>query len=287
MLKYVLILSVLWLALLLALSYCRILLRKFIEPFQQAIRQDLNGVRYPVSYWTERGGRQYQEDRHDALRGPGSDDCSLYGVFDGHGGHRASQYCYENMLRSIVAHSMFVTNPTEALISTYHRYHTMPCHPPPLDVTKQNQIILLYITFSLYIYMTNRIDNEFISLSKKCHFSDGTTAVVAVITDGRVLVANAGDSRGILVQRGGRAYAMSIDHKPSRSLHSHTYIYIYTHSHLYIYIYTTMFPHPPYPPTPCTPHVERMRNSAFVSSAERSSSGADGVSRVFWQYHVR
>ena len=46
--------------------------------------------------------------------------------------------------------------------------------------------------------------------------NDGTTAVVAAIQNQRIYVANAGDSRGIIAQRGGRSKAMSIDHKPNR-----------------------------------------------------------------------
>ena len=49
-------------------------------------------------------------------------------------------------------------------------------------------------------------------------YTDGTTAVVAVIHEGRVFVANAGDSRSIIVQKGGRVRVMSIDHKPNRYL---------------------------------------------------------------------
>lgn len=47
-----------------------------VDPF-------INDVHYPVSYWTEKGGRPYQEDRHQELKGKGSDDSSIYGVFDG------------------------------------------------------------------------------------------------------------------------------------------------------------------------------------------------------------
>ena len=43
----------------------------------------LNGVHYAVSYWTEKGGRPYQEDRFNAIKGTGSEDSSLYAVFDG------------------------------------------------------------------------------------------------------------------------------------------------------------------------------------------------------------
>ena len=43
----------------------------------------LNGVYYAVSYWTEKGGIPYQEDRFNAIKGTGSEDSSLYAVFDG------------------------------------------------------------------------------------------------------------------------------------------------------------------------------------------------------------
>jgi hypothetical protein len=49
---------------------------KVVDPF-------INGVHYPVSYWTDKGGRPYQEDRHQEIKGLGSHDSSLYAVFDG------------------------------------------------------------------------------------------------------------------------------------------------------------------------------------------------------------
>ena len=47
-----------------------------VDPF-------VNGVHYGVSYWSEKGGRPYQEDRYQQIKGIGEDDSSLYGVFDG------------------------------------------------------------------------------------------------------------------------------------------------------------------------------------------------------------
>ena len=40
----------------------------------------VNDVYFPVSYWTEKGGRPYQEDRHSELKGIGCKDSSLYGT---------------------------------------------------------------------------------------------------------------------------------------------------------------------------------------------------------------
>jgi len=46
----------------------------------------------------------------------------------------------------------------------------------------------------------------------------GATAVVAVVGHGSVVVANAGDSRAVLCRAKGRAYDLSVDHKPEDPL---------------------------------------------------------------------
>ena len=72
----------------------------------------LNDVQYACTYWSERGGRPYQEDRYDiqnansfssssSSSSKSLNDCnsSMYAVYDGHGGSHASQYCKKNMLQ--------------------------------------------------------------------------------------------------------------------------------------------------------------------------------------------
>lgn len=81
----------------------------------------VNGVKYPVSYWTERGGRPYQEDRHEEMKGSGAVDSSLYGVFDGHGGYRAAQYCKEYLLKCIASDAEFEGNPAKALFRAFFK----------------------------------------------------------------------------------------------------------------------------------------------------------------------
>ena len=39
---------------------------------------------------------------------------------------------------------------------------------------------------------------------------------MALIHDHKIFVANAGDSRGIIVQRAGKVKIMSVDHRPNR-----------------------------------------------------------------------
>ena len=68
----------------------------------------------------------------------------------------------------------------------------------------------------MYVLSLCRTDAEFSSIARQRVLSDGTTAVTAVIKDGCVYVANAGDSRAIVVQSGGLSKHLSVDHKPNR-----------------------------------------------------------------------
>lgn len=62
-----------------------------------------------------------QEDRFHVHRGHGADDSSLYGVYDGHGGTNASQYCKDHLINTILSDDMFESNPLEALKKSFHR----------------------------------------------------------------------------------------------------------------------------------------------------------------------
>ena len=68
----------------------------------------------------------------------------------------------------------------------------------------------------MYVIFLCRTDAEFSSIARQRVLSDGTTAVTAVIKDGCIYVANAGDSRAIVVQSGGLSKHLSVDHKPNR-----------------------------------------------------------------------
>eukprot|EP01031_Cornospumella_fuschlensis_P040911 gene40911-49901_t len=146
-----------------------------VQPF-------LNGVTYAVSYWSERGGRQYQEDRFNSMKAPiGTNEASLYGVFDGHGGEKAAEYCRQHLLAAIAADGNWQSNPALAATRAFFK-----------------------------------VDADFSKIAKAQTLTDGTTAVVAVIVNKKLYIANAGDSRAVLVQRGGKARAMSDDHRPER-----------------------------------------------------------------------
>ena len=163
--------------------YNKIVDAKEIMAMAEEIVVDLhhNGVVYPVSYWSDTGKRNYQEDAHQERQGKGVMDSSLYGVFDGHGGYRASQFCRDFLLNYVIDDESFVHDPALALRRSFFR-----------------------------------ADAEFSAMAKLRYLSDGTTSLVACVHNRRLYVANAGDCRAVLISSQWGATAMSVDHKPDR-----------------------------------------------------------------------
>ena len=99
---------------------------------------------------------------------------------------------------------MFESNPTEALKKAFHKF------------VFYSFLSLFFIRLFVCFGYCDRVDRDFVSHCKRNGTTDGTTAIVALIQNRNIYVANAGDSRGMIVQRGGRVVPLSIDHKPSR-----------------------------------------------------------------------
>ena len=110
-----------------------------------------NGVHAPCSYWTEKGGRPYQEDRF-CMRGDTTRvKCSIYAVFDGHGGSMASQYCKENVMARIMNQPLLDENPVKAM---------------------ETAIL--------------EVDREFSDKARKQNLTDGSTVLVALIHNAKI-----------------------------------------------------------------------------------------------------
>jgi protein phosphatase 1L len=108
---------------------------------------------------------------------------TLFGVFDGHAGAAAAEFCAALVSTVLTSDPAWPSRPAEALTNTFLA-----------------------------------LDARFLELARaqRPPLDDGTTACVAVTLGPRVYVANAGDSRALLVQRSGRALPLSDDHKPNR-----------------------------------------------------------------------
>jgi len=173
-------------------------------------RRDLrpNNIHINVSHWSDFGGRNYMEDRYaiedmgavqvevspTPMKSPNKNEDGIevpyrhrqnrrlkmpltwLGIFDGHGGDKASQFCSDWM-------SSYVRNEES--------------YPFDLGYAMKNAF-------------TN-IDDDFVATGQP----DGSTACAATLVGGRRIVcANAGDSRAIVVRRDGTVVRLSRDHKP-------------------------------------------------------------------------
>jgi len=128
---------------------------------------------------SQKGRRRYMEDTFRAMPMVGDDTrCGFYGVFDGHGGRKAADFTAEYL-------SEFAARSLDSL----------------------DDVGMLFRDAFL------AADKKFCEEAEREGLGDGTTAVVAYLKDGKMWVANVGDSRAV-VSRGGVATALTIDHRP-------------------------------------------------------------------------
>lgn len=103
----------------------------------------------------------------------------FYGLFDGHAGGRCSNYVAGSLPNVLAEDASFFTNLPQALKRSFHT--------------------------------TNE---QFLKVAEKMKYHDGSTGITAVVRDSKVLVANVGDCRALIIS-GGRPIQMSIDQKPT------------------------------------------------------------------------
>ncbi|KAF5192177.1 phosphatase 2C [Thalictrum thalictroides] len=142
-------------------------------------QSELEVEREGYSVYCKRGRRAAMEDRFSAvdnLHGDGESKQAFFGVFDGHGGAKAAEFAAEHLHKNIMKDFARRVETVEAI--------------------KQG-------------YLTT--DSDFL----KEDVRGGACCVTALISQGDLLVSNAGDCRAVLC-RGGVAEALTSDHRPSR-----------------------------------------------------------------------
>jgi protein phosphatase 1L len=140
-----------------------------------------------VGVCSQQGKRPYQEDQflinqfvHTQLTtGRSAPETHMFGLFDGHAGGRCSTHLAGNLSNVLIQEESFTVNLPLALKRSF--------------------------------YTANE---QFLKNAEKNKWHDGSTGNVAVIRDGKLTVANVGDSRAVLISNG-RALQMSNDHKPT------------------------------------------------------------------------
>uniref|UniRef100_A0A7I4A9N2 protein-serine/threonine phosphatase n=1 Tax=Physcomitrium patens TaxID=3218 RepID=A0A7I4A9N2_PHYPA len=144
----------------------------------------------------------------------GSDEAPLhyFGVYDGHGGSQAANFCAERLHQALA----------EEVESCFAQGQDLDQSLPGWEAQWQTAMTQCF----------RRIDAEvggFCLEEGECSASGnprccpepiapetvGTTAIVAVVGACQIIIGNCGDSRAVL-SRGGVAIPLSVDHKPER-----------------------------------------------------------------------
>ncbi|TYZ58753.1 hypothetical protein PybrP1_011547 [[Pythium] brassicae (nom. inval.)] len=157
--------------------------RANLAPFELQMCPPINpNVHYRYGVAQMQGRRPYMEDRHTAVADLNGDASqSFYGVFDGHGGDGAANYCVQAMCQNVIREPSFAKDPVTALKKGFLR-----------------------------------TDHEYLQIANRKNSEDGTTAVAVLAQGDALYVAHAGDSRAILVHSSGKVTALTSDHKPNR-----------------------------------------------------------------------
>ncbi|KAL9305291.1 putative protein phosphatase 2C 2 [Arabidopsis thaliana] len=133
------------------------------------------------SVYCKRGKREAMEDRFSAITNlQGDPKQAIFGVYDGHGGPTAAEFAAKNLCSNILGE--IVGGRNESKIE---------------EAVKRGYLAT---------------DSEFL---KEKNVKGGSCCVTALISDGNLVVANAGDCRAVL-SVGGFAEALTSDHRPSR-----------------------------------------------------------------------
>eukprot|EP00808_Paulinella_micropora_P018718 g22036.t1 len=131
------------------------------------------------------GARPHMEDTYHADWRTNK-NYEYYAVFDGHGGFRAADFGALNLHKFIEQSWKTNADPEACLAAAFQE-----------------------------------LDNRWLIEAQYHGHDDGSTAIVAFISQGVLYVANVGDSRGILCSANQTVTPMSRDHKPSRPDEKH------------------------------------------------------------------
>ena len=106
-------------------------------------------------------------------------NCSFFGLYDGHGGSAACDFLRDNLHKYIINDKYFPSNPQKAIANGF-------------------------------IYAEKIFFKNYAGLDPS-----GSCAIVVLIIENRVYIANVGDSRAILsAKNGSKFYPLSRDHRP-------------------------------------------------------------------------
>jgi len=173
------------------------------------------------------GWRKRMEDTHitDISQGENA-RFNIFGVFDGHGGKEVAQFVANHFTENFLKNEKIKDNNIkQAIIDTFLKMDELMFQKEGIAELKtiskqcQEQDKIFFeknniVETELDLYLKNLSIKE-----ENIAFTRGCTACVVVIDNNmkKIYFANAGDSR-VLLCKEGKAFRMSIDHKPELEL---------------------------------------------------------------------
>lgn len=142
-----------------------------------------------VGVYAIQGRRPHMEDRFNVLSDTEDRGITVLGVFDGHGGEFAAEFAEKTLLSSLLG----------KLVDTARSSNWSTDSASDLVASQ-----VLEVDRQLLKAARSRIPLEI----------SGTTSLIAVVLNSTLLVANTGDSRGVICNNNGKATPLSFDHKP-------------------------------------------------------------------------
>ncbi|XP_035205266.1 protein phosphatase 1L-like [Stegodyphus dumicola] len=140
-----------------------------------------------------KGRRPRMEDRFSVISDKES-GISMYGIFDGHGGDFAAEFVEKHLFKELLKKLQAVVK--------------KEVKKEPYNLT--NEFVELLTKGIL------DVDLELLVKVKASRDVAGTTALVAVVYKNKLIVANVGDSRGVICDSKGNTVPLSFDHKPDQ-----------------------------------------------------------------------
>eukprot|EP00124_Ichthyophonus_hoferi_P004395 Ihof_evm1s476 gene=Ihof_evmTU1s476 len=156
------------------------------------------------------GQRSEQEDRYSInTTFYNHPDHALLSVYDGHLGERASEFARHYLPMAV-----------DRALSRHSNKELLSKKEPTWEKGKVVVDALtdhfLQDTLRQVLHETFlETDQEFLMMANQSQWRDGSTVTTALLARGQLVVANAGDSRGVFY-RNGRIIELSRDHKPNR-----------------------------------------------------------------------
>ncbi|KAG9128953.1 hypothetical protein Leryth_014729 [Lithospermum erythrorhizon] len=168
-----------------------------------------NNGTFGYGYASAPGKRSSMEDFYETrIDGVDGEIVGLFGVFDGHGGARAAEYVKQHLFNNLIKHPKFISDTKSAIGMVFS-----PCLFAEFHLGMELYEWHLHLPAA---ETYNHTDSEFLKSDTTQHRDAGSTASTAILVGDRLLVANVGDSRAV-ISRGGKAFAVSRDHKPDQT----------------------------------------------------------------------